>query len=198
MVNLFLCFQKINIMRRIIAIVALCAAFAAQGQTTYKETFKEANAPRHWSMGLVGGVMGHFDRATRGAMGATLIIGGVYADYVGWGSGLANDVRVGSWTSPTCDAFHFGYQVPLNKHWRVIPMAGYFRVGYTNTDGHHYTVTSSGVSNVESRTDVANGFDYGVAAVYHIPMPAEFPIAFNLQLTVTRHALYAGFSLNAN
>lgn len=186
-------------MRKIVIIVSLLLPFLATAQTTYMDAFNEANGKFRWHFGMVGGTIGLQDGETMGCIGLNATIRGVYANFLFWGNGGGDKYSTHTFTSKTCYAYHFGYQVPLTMRWRVIPIAGYFRIGYDVTDGSHYHIDDSGLHNLTYEgDDIIKGFDYGAVVVYHIPSYTGSAIEFNFNLGITRHTLFAGVSMNIN
>ena len=185
-------------MRRLVIIAALVAALSSQGQTTYKYIYREANGGYCWTFGVLGGTVGQYDGMTRGAMGLNITAFGVYADWL-FSLNSVDKYSTHSYTSPSCGAWHVGFQIPITMQWRVIPVVGHFSAGWTVTDGSHWWVDDGGVHNLQTDGEgTIKGFDYGIIAVYHIPDRSGFPIEFNFNLGLTRHCLYGGVSMNVN
>lgn len=172
-------------MRTVLLVVLFIACTDANAQLFSKEAFKAANGK--WSLGLSGGVVGLPDDASQGAVGFNLTIKGFYLDIMGWPSSHDNDVRVDKWREKTCNTAHFGYQIPVLKAFRLIPVVGYFRVGHTTTDGSDWTIRNGNIHNATSISSDVDGFDYGGIAVFNINR-------INIYGAYTRHCLYGAIA----
>lgn len=172
-------------MRKLILLLMLAVCASADAQLFTKEAFKAANGK--WSLGVSGGVVGLPDDSSQGAVGLNLTIKGFYLDVMGWPSSHDNDVRVDKWKEKTCNTVHFGYQIPITKAFRLIPVVGYFRVGHTTTDGYDWTVRNGTIHNATSSSNDVDGIDYGGVAVINIKR-------INIYGAYTRHCLYGGIA----
>lgn len=169
-------------MRRVVLyLVCLISFNAANAQFLDKKAF-EAN--RKWSIGLMGAYLHFPNDVTRGAAGFNLTIKGFYLDLMGHGSSHKRDVEYKKWSDNTAMAVHVGYQIPLFKSFRIIPIAGYAYAGKTKTDGTNWTTDSSGIINSESYSSDASGFDAGGLICVNIKK-------LNLYFGATKH-IYAG------
>lgn len=52
---------------------------------------------------------------------------------------------VDKWSDKTSAVVHIGYQIPIVKNLRFIPVIGYAKIAYGTTDGSDYTISDSGV-----------------------------------------------------
>lgn len=164
------------------------SVLTSQAQIFSKDAFEEANKGK-WAIGILGGAIGLFDEdATVGAMGFNFMGYGFYVDLIGWPSGHENDTKVDTWRNKTSFGVHAGYQLPVTKSFRVIPVVGYYRSGETVTDGSRWTSTSSGIRNSSYNEDAAKGFDYGAVLVYNYKM-------LNVYGACTRGAVYGGVGI---
>ena len=161
----------------------LLVPLMAKSQIFSKEAFEYAN--QKWAIGAMGGGLGIFDDKTRGVFGLNLTIKGVYVDFLGKWSSHKSDVRVDTWKESSGTVFHLGYQLPVTKTFRVIPVIGYYTLGSTTTDGHDWTATSSGISNKTSTSVDTKGVDYGGVLVFNLKH-------VNFYGACTRHVLYGG------
>ena len=148
-----------------------------------KEAFKTANGK--WAIGIVGGGMGIFDDKARVVFGLNLTIKGVYLDIMGKGSSPKSEVRVDKWSESSGTVFHVGYQLPVTKGFRLIPIVGYYTLGKVTTDGYDWKATSSGISNKTSNSIDSKGLDYGGVLVFNIKH-------INFYAAGTRQTLYGG------
>ena len=155
----------------------------AYAQILSKEAFETANAK--WSIGIIGGGLGIFDGSARGVFGLNLTVKGFYIDLMGKGSTHKSDVRVDKWTESSGTVFHAGYQLPITKGFRLIPVIGYYTLGNTMTDGYDWKVTSGGISNKTSTSVDSKGLDYGGLMVINSKH-------VNFYIAGTRYTLYGG------
>jgi hypothetical protein len=187
MTSLF--FTSKSLTRSLLATALLTlSVISAQAQIFSKDAFQEANKNR-WSVGILGGAIGLFDEdATVGAIGLNFMGYGFYVDFIGWPSGHENDTRVDTWRDKTSFGVHAGYQLPVTKSFRIIPIVGYYRSGETVTDGSRWSSTSTGIRNSSYNEDAARGFDYGAVLVYNYKM-------LNVFGACTRGAVYGGIGI---
>ena len=82
---------------------------------------------------------------SNGAVGVSLAIKGFYAGVMGWPSSHENDMGVDKWSDKTTTVVHIGYQIPIVKNLRFIPVIGYAKIAYGTTDGSDYTISDSGI-----------------------------------------------------
>ena len=62
----------------------------------------------------------------------------------------------------TSAVVHIGYQIPIVKNLRFIPVIGYAKIAYGTTDGSDYTISDSGVvHNKFSEKKSVSGLDFG-------------------------------------
>lgn len=127
----------------------------------YKSMFKEVNSK--WALGFGGGVGGMTTDFLTGALSVNITIKGFHADYCGISSGEdhRHDVRVDKWKSDYYLSWHFGYQIPVSRNFRIIPLVGFWVVGTETTDGSDWTVSGGQINNKVSNSPDTSGFDYG-------------------------------------
>ena len=138
--------------------------------------FKEVN--KEWSIGIIGGYVG-----------VSLAIKGFYADVMGWPSSHENDMGVDKWSDKMTTVVHIGYQIPIVKNLRFIPVIGYAKIAYGTTDGSDYTISDSGiVHNKFSEKKSVSGLDFGGIAVINIKK-------VNINLAFTKYSILGGIAL---
>ena len=143
--------------------------------------FKEVN--KEWSIGIIGGYVAN------GAVGVSLAIKGFYADVMGWPSSHENDMGVDKWSDKMTTVVHIGYQIPIVKNLRFIPVIGYAKIAYGTTDGSDYTISDSGiVHNKFSEKKSVSGLDFGGIAVINIKK-------VNINLAFTKYSILGGIAL---
>ncbi len=152
----------------------------------YKEIFKETNTKINFGFHF-GGIGCSDDLGLQQILMSTTIYG-VYADFGGWPSSHGSDVRVDTWDDDKALTFHVGYQVPITKWLRVIPMVGYAYDATGTTDGYNWHTDSNGIHNKFNVDDQIKDFDYGGAVVFNMKH-------FNIQVTATRYSWYAGIGI---
>ena len=82
--------------------------------------------------------MGYGRGVSNGAVGVSLAIKGFYAGVMGWPSSHENDMGVDKWSDKTTTVVHIGYQIPIVKNLRFIPVIGYAKYScYTGGGASH-------------------------------------------------------------
>lgn len=170
-----------KMLRLLLGLLGLIYINAVNAQFLDKTSF-EAN--KKWSIGLMGAYMHFPNDVSRGAVGFNLRIKGFYVDLMGWGSSHERDVNYDKWDERTSFVAHIGYQIPLFKCFRIIPIVGYASAGKTKTDGTDWSVDSGGIKNEESSSTDASGVDAGGLVCINIRK-------LNIYLGITNH-LYMG------
>lgn len=149
--------------------------------------FKEVN--RNWNVGLMGGYVGYGKDLSSGAAGFNLTIKGFYANIMGWAPSHKNDMGVDKWSDKKCHLAHAGYQIPISKSLRIIPLIGYANVTAGTTDGSDYEFSESGeVHNKFTGEETVSGLDFGGVAVINIKM-------VNINLALTKYAVFGGVAI---
>ena len=178
-------------MKIFVLITTLLISINCFAQNQYSNNSKTAfeYANKTIDLGILGGVVGAQDGYSYGAMGFNMTIYGVYADVLFWPKEHENDVRVQKWQDKSCIAGHFGYQIPITKAFRIIPVIGYAKVEEGETDGRDWTVGSNGIKNKFNAEKKVSGFDYGGVLVYSIGK-------CNLYASMTRRTIFGGIGLS--
>lgn len=145
-------------MRKLIFTFCCIIPIICSAQVSTKKVF-EAN--KKWSIGLLAGYLHFPNNVNRGAIGGSVIVKGCYFDIMGWGSAHGRDVEVKKWNEDTSLAIHTGYQIPITRSLRFIPVIGYAKAGNTTTDGSNWSVGRDGIVNSQSSSTDASGLDYG-------------------------------------
>lgn len=164
-------------MKRILLLLALfpILSYAQNSQSDsikkeskYKTIFKEVN--KKTALGLGGGVAGLTTNYFTGAFSFNFTIMGYHFDFCGMGSGEdhKHDVRVDKWSNDYYTSFHFGYQIPITRNFRFIPLVGFWVAGVETTDGGDWTVSGGQIQNKTSSSRDAAGFDYGAQLNFKI------------------------------
>jgi len=162
-------------MKRILLLFGLAICVIGKAQVS---TFKAVN--NKWNVSIGGGYIP--DAKTGLVMlsttlkGIHLTIGGLWAEHV-------SDVRVGKWEDKACFIFRAGYQLPIVKSVRLIPVVGVTGAGKALIDGYNYHVSSNGIHN-DVDYDLNYKFDYGGHLVLN---PHKGLI---ISLAATRYSLY--------
>lgn len=142
--------------------------------------FREVN--KKWNISINGG---YNHSAGVGLYGLGLTIKGFHITFGATGSTHENDVRVGKWKEKSGCIAHAGYQIPINKVIRIIPVVGISGAGEVLTDGYDYEISNGTIQN-ETYSDIKCKFDFG----------AHFVINPYKKLIInwawTRYTLYAG------
>lgn len=124
--------------------------------------FHEVN--HKWNLSLNGGYSpsGHVP-----LYGIGVTVRGFHLTIGGLGSTHENDIDVGTWNEKSSCMIQFGYQIPIVKSVRVVPVIGIAGVGEVHTDGYDYDIGQSG--NVQNKVinDLKYKFDYGARVVFN-------------------------------
>lgn len=142
---------------------------------------------KHYSVGLLGGYVGYADDLGSGAFGFSVTAWGAYLDLIGWPRTHANDTGVDEWDDQYCFGVHLGYQIPITKTVRIVPLLGYTSVQEGTTDGGKWSVSNGRINNSFSADNEVSGFDYGGMLVFNYKF-------INFNAAVTRYAVYGGVS----
>lgn len=148
------------------------------------------------NVGIIGGAIGLYDNKdlyddiTCAGLGLSTTIYNVYADFMFWPRSHEGDTSIDKWDDKSSLSIHGGYQIPIGKIFRVIPIVGYSEVKRGVTDGSHWSTSSSGIHNSFKETGKVSGFDYGAVVRFNIKDKFTFDVAG------TRYALYGGIGLN--
>ncbi|MBO4670609.1 MAG: hypothetical protein J5640_02035 [Bacteroidales bacterium] len=148
--------------------------------------------------GITIGQAGSFSDYAHFGMGGSVLVGGVYVDFIHADPQHKYDtsVRDVKWNDTEAYSINAGYQIPILSWLRIMPLVGYAQTNDGVTDGssldwnagddstswyHRYTVTKG------SR---AHYFNYGGGISVQ---PCKW---FSINVIATRHALYGGISFD--
>lgn len=145
--------------------------------------FKEVNS--QWNISINGG---YNHSAKLGVYGFGLTIKGFHLTMGGTGSSHEHDVEVDTWKEKSTCMIHAGYQIPITKSFRIIPIAGMAGAGEVITDGADWNVSPNGTINNKTTHDMKYKFDYGVHLVYN-----HRKLIVNL--AASRYTVFAGVGL---
>lgn len=143
-----------------------------------------------WNISVNGGYSPSGRVAVYG-LGAT--VRGFHLTIGGFGSTHENDPRLDTWNEDASFMFQFGYQIPVIKSLRVIPVIGVAGVGEVQTDGYDWKLSYDAFGNLTGidnkvATSIKYKFDYGAHLVFN-----HRKLIVNLG--VTRHSLFGGIGL---
>lgn len=123
------------------------------------------------------------------AIGLNLTIKGFYADFMGWPSSHENDMGVDEWSDKKCNVAHLGYQIPIVRSFRIIPIIGYAKISNGTTDGSDYDKSNSGtVHNRYTEKETISGLDFGGIVTINIKK-------ININLAITKYTLFGGIAI---
>ena len=148
--------------------------------------------------GLTIGQAGSFSEYARFGMGASVLVAGVYVDFIRAEPQHKYDRHIQDikWNDTEAFSINAGYQIPILEWLRIMPLVGYSQTNYGTTDGsyldwdtaddgtswyHHYTVTPG------SRAHYIN-YGGGISI-----QPVKW---VSINLIGTRHAIYGGIALD--
>lgn len=149
--------------------------------------FKEVN--NKCNLGIIGGYLGYGKDISNGGGGVSFTIKGFYGDVMGWPPSHEKDMGVSKWPDKTSVSLHVGYQIPILKCLRFIPVIGFTKVASGTTDGSNYTISSSGtIHNKFSEKESISGLDFGGIAVINIKK-------ININLACTKYTILGGIAM---
>lgn len=145
--------------------------------------FKEVN--HKWNISLNGG---YSPEKKVGMYGLGVTFRGFHLTVGGLGSSHKHDMNVGTWTEKASVMVQAGYQIPIVKAFRVIPVVGVAGIGETVTDGYTYYYNNSPYVINKVSSDIKYKFDYGAHFVFN-----HRKLIVNL--SATRYTLLGGLGL---
>lgn len=168
-------------MRQLLFFFLIALSLNAKAQ--YSETFSFCN--KSYSIGFLGGAV-TFPSDNYVMLGFNTTIYGVYFDFGGFprlnGEATSNTgVHDDKYSLST----HIGYQIPITKWLRIIPMIGYSMKSEGYSDTGHGSLHPGGMTTDYYETGSSNGFDYGgqlVIGIKHL----------NIFGTYNKHSIYGG------
>lgn len=167
-----------------VLLVALFAIIALSGHAGLP--FGEVN--KRFNISVIGGYVGYHDPIHYGAVGASFTIFGFYIDAMGFPPLHGSDTRVDKWEDSRSFLCHVGYQIPISKAFRIIPIIGYSNISTGVTDGWDWSAGNSGVHNKYEADHSISRFDYGGVIVFKYKKAV-----FNIG--ATRSCLYGGIGI---
>ena len=193
-------------MKRLFAIIALITlsvganAQAGSGVSLSKEIklFDFQLNTKRFEAGLNIGQVASFSEYARFTLGANVLIGGVYVDFMSADPehkyGPSSDTK---WNDHMAFCINAGYQIPVLKWLRVMPLIGYAQTndGITDASETYWDYDEDGGSSTYHPYKVTPGsrlhyLNYGAGLSIQ---PCKW---FSINLVGTRHAIYGGFGLN--
>lgn len=144
--------------------------------------FGEVN--HKWNISLNGG----YSPSGRVAMyGLGITVRGFHITIGGLGSTHEHDVKVDTWNEDASFVLQAGYQIPIVKAFRIIPVIGMAGVGEACTDGGDWSVDNGQINN-KVTSSLKYKFDYGAHVVFR-----HRKLIINLG--ATRYTLLGGLGL---
>lgn len=168
-------------MRKFAFFLCLAAlAFSASAADWFP--FRDVN--HNWNISFNGG----YSPSGRVPLyGFGLTVRGIHLTVGGLGSTHEHDVNVGTWNEKASFTLQAGYQIPLVKSFRIIPVIGTIGIGEAVTDGWDWSVNQGQITNKVS-SEIKYKFDYGVHLVFN-----HRKLIINLG--ATRYTLLGGLGL---
>ena len=193
-------------MKRIFFVVALMlfamgAAAQSGGGAFLEKDFKLFDFPlntKRLEFGFNVGQAGSFTDRHGFAMGGSLLVGGFYADFLHADPKHKYDRRMMDvmWDDTSAYCINFGYQVPVLKWLRIMPLVGYAQTNAGVTDGSTlYTTSNDDGTSWYHKYKVTPGsrehfFNYGGGLSFQ---PCKW---FSVNLIGTRTAIYGGIGFD--
>lgn len=192
-------------MKKIIAIVVsvMAACWVAEAQGGGVEFSRDFHLfdfslnTKYLEVGVTAGQAGSFTDRARFGMGASVMVAGVYVDFIHAQpqhkySPLDGEVR---WNDTNVFCINAGYMIPITGWLRLIPLVGYAQTSEGITDGASYEYNADDSHSWYHRYTVTPGsrlhyFNYGGGISIH---PCKW---FSINAFATNKALYGGLVLN--
>ncbi|MBO4340271.1 MAG: hypothetical protein J5835_02430 [Bacteroidales bacterium] len=188
----------------IIAAMALAMSANAQGISLGSGLTKEFHLfdfefnTSRLEGGINIGQSGSFSEYARFAIGANILVGGFYLDFLKADAQHKYDSTLtdAQYNDNESFSINVGYQIPLLRWLRIMPLMGYSQTNDGITDGSSLSVSADEDSVTwYHRYEVTPGsrkhyFNYGGGLSIQ---PCKW---FSVNLVATRNALYGGFGLN--
>lgn len=142
-----------------LALLAMSISFSVLAADLFP--FEEVN--HKWNLSLLGG---YNHKGKVGLAGWGLTVRGFHLTIGGTTSSHKHDMGVDTWKEKASFLFHAGYQIPIVRSFRVIPVVGMAGIGEVTTDGSDYEIDGTTVENKVS-SDLKYKLDYGAHFVYN-------------------------------
>ena len=193
-------------MKRLFAIIALitlsvgASAQTGSGVSLSKEIklFDFQLNTKRFEAGLNIGQVASFSEYARFTLGANVLIGGVYVDFMSADPehkyGPSSDTK---WNDHMAFCINAGYQIPVLKWLRVMPLIGYAQTndGITDASKTYWDYDEDSAVSTYHPYKVTPGsrlhyFNYGGGLSIQ---PCKW---FSINIVGTRHAIYGGIGIN--
>lgn len=153
-----------------------------------RDLFSMTNV-REKAFGLNVGVVGWQDDQPTPAIGFSLQFFGVYFDVMGLPAGHSDAIGTETWVDETSFATHIGYQIPITKAVRIIPIIGAADCGTVTVNGAQWHYENGRIHNdTKYNGDGCGGLDYGGILVIHHKK-------WNFSAAYTNHTVYFGAAI---
>ena len=153
-----------------------------------KGLFRETNI-KEKAFGLTLGIIGWQDDQPTAAIGFSLQFFGFYYDLMGLPIAHTDDIGTEEWVCDRSFATHIGYQLPITKTVRIIPIIGFADWGTATVDGVHWSIIDGHVHNETNyNPDGGDGLDYGGILVIHHKK-------WNFSAMYTNHSVILGAAI---
>jgi hypothetical protein len=149
--------------------------------------FRETNKAKY-AFSIGGGAVLFGSGYNNAAVDFNTTIWGAHLNIMGLGAIHSKDTSVEKQKDKTCFAVHVGYQIPITKSLRVIPLVGYALLDLGYTDGSRWYSDSNGIHNKFVTTGEAGEFDYGGSVVFNHKM-------LLVSAAYTTHTAYASIGV---
>ncbi len=153
--------------------------------TSAKGVFPFSEVNSKWNISINGG---YNHNVKLGVYGLGLTIKGYHLTIGGTGGTHENDVKVDKWKEKSTCVIHAGYQIPITKSLRIIPVVGMAGAGEIITDGADWDISQDGTINNKETQDMVYKFDYGAHLVYN-----HRKLIINV--AASRYTIFAGVGL---
>ena len=166
-----------------VLVISVSMMYNAEANAFSRGLFRETNI-KEKAFGLTLGIVGWQDDQPTAAIGFSLQFFGFYYDLMGLP--ISNTDYIGTEERVVDRSFgtHIGYQLPITKTVRIIPIIGFADWGTATIDGVHWSIVDGHVHNETNyNPDGGGGLDYGGILVIHHKK-------WNFSATYTNHTVY--------
>lgn len=166
-----------------ITILLCLLTIAFSGNATDWFPFSKVN--HNWNISVNGG---YSPTGRVPLYGIGITVRGFHLTIGGLASTHVHDIRVDTWNEESSCMLQLGYQIPIARSLRLIPVIGITGVGEVHTDGWDYDIGPSGTIYNKVTNDLKYKFDYGARIVFN-----HRKLIINL--AASRHTLSGGIGL---
>lgn len=178
----------------ILTTIALLATLSTNSQPLarlYGNGLLEENNCAGFS--LHSGAVGRRQNMEIDALGFSIIVYGLYFDYLAWHRDKKNCYKKSKLGEDMTECFHFGYQLPVTKWLRITPLIGKVTDEKRGTETLKYNLYTKEITSIITPGRRITEFDYGAQIMVNISTNER--IDLNLHGTITKYCEYCGIGV---